>query len=99
MLASMVISCNLLLASYSTCSLAAAAVVPGTSFHLETYRQEADRGTVHALSCHRQRQGGILASTRSKSLYWFGYFTVRESEPLKLLIDTGSTDLILNPGL
>ena len=86
---------NILLASYSACFLALAAVVSGTSVHLETHRHEADRQAVDALASHRQRQSGILGSTLGKSLYWFGYFAVGESEPLKLLIDTGSTDLLL----
>ena len=94
----MIFSCNFL-AFYSICSFASAAAVPGTSFHLETYRHEADRRAVDERSCHRQKQSEVLASTLGKSLYWFGYFAVGDSEPLKLLIDTGSTDLILNPGL
>ena len=94
----MVLSCNFL-AFYSICSLASAAAVPGTSFHVETYRHEADRRAVDERSYHRQQQSEVLASTLSKSLYWFGHFAVGDSEPLKLLIDTGSTDLILHPGL
>ena len=32
-------------------------------------------------------------------MYWFGYnISVGDSHSLRLLIDTGSTDLILNPG-
>ena len=98
-LANMAISSSLLLVLYSICCLASAAAVPSDAFTFETERMEHDRRAVDLLHPKRSAQSGILASTLGKSLYWFGYFAVGESEPLKLLVDTGSTDLILNPGL
>lgn len=96
----MAISSTLLLALYSVSGLASAAAVASNGFEIETHRQEAPRHAVDALSPNRQKQSGVLASTLGKSLYWFGYFSVGLSEkPYKLLVDTGSTDLILNPGL
>ncbi len=86
---------SLFVASYGFSCLASAASVPSNAFTISTRREEADAAT-NAL---RKRQSGVVDSMLGKSLYWFGDFAVGESPPLRLLIDTGSTDLIVNPGL
>jgi len=62
-------------------------------------REEHDAATVNAVSRFRKRQSGQLPNKLGKSLYWFGNFKVGDSGVLKLLIDTGSTDLLINPGV
>lgn len=63
-------------------------------------RREADEQTVNALAGLRKRGStGELPTKLGKSLYWFGHFNVGESSDLRLLVDTGSADCILNNGL
>lgn len=62
-------------------------------------REEHDAATVNAASRLRRRQSAQLPNKLGKSLYWFGNFKVGDSGVLKLLVDTGSTDLLVNPGL
>lgn len=73
--------------------------VDGSSFEILSHRDTADAETVNALSAIRKRQSGVVPSKLGNSLYWFGNFSVGDSGPLKLLIDTGSTDCLVNPGL
>lgn len=42
---------------------------------------------------------GEIPSELGKSLYWFGNFSVGDSGYVRLLIDTGSSDLWLNKGV
>jgi pepsin A len=69
------------------------------SYTIPVYRDVADEDTVNALSAVRKRQSGTVPSVLGHSLYWFGHFSVGDTPDLKLLIDTGSTDLIVNNGL
>jgi len=62
-------------------------------------REEHDAASVNAVSRFRKRQSGQLPNKLGKSLYWFGNFKVGDSGVLKLLVDTGSTDLLVNPGV
>lgn len=77
------------------CSLAIGA---DTSL-IAAHRQEASEQTSNALAALRKRGTGDLPTKLGKSLYWFGNFSVGESSDLKLVIDTGSSDCILNNGL
>ena len=81
------------------CSFAAGAAIASGGFLISSHRDTADAQTIHALSHLRKRQSGTLGSYIGKTLYWFGNFKVGDSGPLKLLIDTGSADLLVNPGL
>ena len=85
---------TLLLLSQVFFSIIYAAAVP-SSFTIPSFRDVADDETI-AL---RKRQSGSNPSVLGRSLYWFGNFSVGDSGYLKLLIDTGSTDLIVNNGL
>lgn len=40
-----------------------------------------------------------LPASLGHSLYWFANFDVGDSKNVKLLVDTGSTDLLVNPGM
>ena len=74
-------------------------IANGSSFEISAHRDTADADTVKALSAIRKRQSADLPAKLGNSLYWFGNFSVGDSGDLKLLIDTGSTDCLVNPGL
>lgn len=76
----------------------AAAIPADNSFTIASYRDVAGADTENALRMVK-RQSGANPSVLGRSLYWFGNFSVGDTPDLKLLIDTGSTDLILNKGL
>lgn len=78
---------------------AGAAIASDDGFLIASHRDKADAQTVHALSSLRKRQSGGFGSYIGETLYWFGNFKVGDSGPLKLLLDTGSADLLVNPGL
>lgn len=63
------------------------------SFAIPVHRESIDTTT------GKPSESGIIESKLDRSLYWYGHFSVGDSHKLKLLIDTGSTDLIINPGL
>ena len=63
------------------------------------FRDEADAQTVNALSKLRRGLRAQLPNQLGKSLYWFGHFSVGDSPDLRLLVDTSSTDLLINPGV
>lgn len=81
-----------LLVWYSVCTFAYAAAID--AFTIASHREIADAGLLP-----RKRQAGSLPSSLGKSLYWFGNFSVGDVESVKLLIDTGSTDLLMNEGV
>lgn len=83
----------------SLLSFAAGAAIANDGFLISSHRDKADPQTVHALSSLRKRQSGSYGNYIGETLYWFGNFKVGDSGPLKLLIDTGSADLLVNPGL
>jgi hypothetical protein len=91
----MAVRSSFLVALYSLYCLVSAASISSDSFTILSHREEADPVAINAL---RKRQTASLPSELGKSLYWFAYFRVGESDPLRLLLDTGSTDLIVNPG-
>jgi hypothetical protein len=91
-IASMTIRSALVLALYGLSCVASAAAVPGDSFSLVASREEADPNAIHAL----RKRGAALPAKLGKSLYWFIYAAVGDSGSKRLLLDTGSTDLILN---
>lgn len=75
-------------------------LVSGETHLLPVHRDTADEHTAHTLAHVRKRSGiDYLPTKLGKSLYWFGYFDVGEAQNLKLLLDTGSSDLILNNNL
>jgi hypothetical protein len=83
-------------------ALALAAPTRQDGFTVSTYRDSADEHTRALLSTSRRlrgRQAASIPAAIDSILYWYGNFTVGESDNLGLLIDTGSSDLILNPGL
>lgn len=69
-----------------------------SSYSVSVQRDHADAHTEHMFSRLRQRKTGQLPTQLGKSLYWFGNFSVGDASSLKLLIDTGSTDILLNNG-
>lgn len=72
------------------------------TLRLDVRRDTADTQTENARMQLRNKKTdnrGTVPTVLGESLYWFGNFTVGDSHDLELLIDTGSTDLILNPGL
>ena len=83
---------RVLLVCYSVCGFASAAAVK--SFEFAAHRESADAGLLQ-----RKRQTGSLSSALGKSLYWFTHFNVGDAENVRLLIDTGSTDLLMNEGV
>jgi hypothetical protein len=92
--------CVLLLGLFQASVLAAPTVQDG--FAISAYRSPADKDTISLLSISRKihrRQSSTLGTAIDSDLYWYGNFTVGESTNLGLLIDTGSSDLILNGGL
>ena len=82
----------LLLVWYSVCGLTSAAAVD--SFTIASRREAVDAGILH-----RKRQTASLPSVLDKSLYWFANFTIGDAKDVYLLIDTGSTDLLMEPGV
>lgn len=76
-------------------SFVAAAAIANDGLMIASHRDTADASLLKL----RKRQSGAFGSSLGKSLYWFGNFTVGDSGSLKLLLDTGSSDLIINPGL
>lgn len=82
----------MMLVWYSICGFAYAAA--SKSFTIVSHRETADAGLLL-----RKRQTGSLPSELGKSLYWFGNFSVGNAESVRLLIDTGSTDLLMNKGM
>lgn len=77
-----------------------------TSFVLFSLAHGADKSfniaarRDYAHSHHlRKRQYAIEATGLDRALYWFGNFSVGDSGPLSLLIDTGSSDILIDPGL
>jgi hypothetical protein len=81
-------------------ALAAPAAQDG--FAVSAYRSHIDERTLSILSTSRalrRRQTGSLSAAIDSDLYWYGNFTVGEGTNLGLLIDTGSSDLILNNDL
>jgi hypothetical protein len=72
------------------------------SFSVSTYRDIASEHTRSLLSHSRRlrgRQTAYIPTAIDEILYWYGNFTVGKSSGLGLLIDTGSSDLIVNPDL
>lgn len=60
--------------------------------------------TVDAHTAHAMLNAKGLAASRDGALYneqgfWFSHFSVGGSPDLQILIDTGSSDTILNPGV
>lgn len=80
-------------------TLCASVCGAGKTFSFATSREVGDSNVVNHLSHLRKRQSASVASSLGNSLYWFGEFSVGDSGPLKLLIDTGSSDLLVDPGL
>lgn len=91
--------CALLLVWAALYEISLGRVLDSHSFVVE--RDVADRRTVNGVSSLRKRQDGTgeLSGALGKSLYWFGNFSVGDSGYLRLLIDTGSSDLWLNTGV
>lgn len=73
------------------CALSALASPVDKSMEISLTRVDAGK--------KKSSSSGELQETLGRSLYWFGHFDVGNTKNAKLLIDTGSTDLILNPGL
>ena len=94
-LATMLSLSSLLLVSSALSSIAYAA---GDGL-IAAHRKEADEQTVNALAALRKRSTGELPTKLGKSLYWFGHFDVGEGHDYHLLLDTGSSDCILNNNL
>ncbi|KAK5168945.1 uncharacterized protein LTR77_006254 [Saxophila tyrrhenica] len=83
---------TLLLALISVCSFTHAAAVD--SFSIASHRDYADSNNLP-----RKRQSGSVPSELGKTLYWFANFSVGDADSVRLLIDTGSTDLLMNEGV
>lgn len=66
---------------------------------IAAHRQEVDEHTVNTLAALRKRGAGELPTKLGKSLYWFGHFDVGLGHDYHLVIDTGSSDCILNSNL
>jgi hypothetical protein len=86
---------NLLLAWSAICSVA----YGNSDGLIAAHRREADEQTVNTLAALRKRGTGELPTKLGKSLYWFGHFDVGEGHDYHLLLDTGSSDCILNNNL
>jgi hypothetical protein len=87
---------------YACGIIANAAPAPYDGFTVSAYRGRADEYTLSVLASSRRlhsRQSATLSTAIDSILYWYGNFTVGEASGLGLLIDTGSSDLILNNGL
>lgn len=87
------------------CSALASALVTGRavdSYSVAAERLVWDRDLVNSVSHLRQGLSNTTGDVPTKlggSLYWFGNFSVGDSDNLRLLVDTGSTDCILNKGV
>ncbi|KAJ4158329.1 uncharacterized protein LMH87_008861 [Akanthomyces muscarius] len=80
--------------------LAAAQAVTADSSH-PVYFRKAGADTAKGVAAFKSL---ALASTGDGSLvneqgFWFSHFTIGASKDLEILIDTGSSDAIMNPGI
>lgn len=77
---------NLLIPSLVLCSL-----VHGASFNIPA-RHESGRHPIGKRSTATDPAG------LDSALYWYSSFSVGDSGPLSLLVDTGSSDILIDPG-
>ena len=68
------------------------------SFVLPAYRNTRDARSLDGLSEFRKRGEGEFSDNIGKALYFSAEFTVGDSQ-LSLPLDTGSSDLYVDPGL
>ncbi|OAA39507.1 aspartyl protease [Beauveria brongniartii RCEF 3172] len=78
--------------------LAAALAVAADSSHPMHY-QKVDAETAKSVAAVRNHASGRDGALVNEQGFWFSHFTVGASENLELLIDTGSSDAMLNPGI
>lgn len=93
---------TLLLSACILLGAVSAAPTEEQGFVVSASRKRADHQTKHLLSQRRRRAtqpAGNLSTAIDSDLYWYGNFTVGDSTDLELLIDTGSSDLLVNNGL
>ncbi|KAI9727940.1 MAG: hypothetical protein M1828_005345 [Chrysothrix sp. TS-e1954] len=70
------------------------------SHTLALHRREADPTLLDSSRlARRQSESFSNIQKRQSILLWFANFTVGDSKDLELLLDTGSTDLLVDPGL
>lgn len=90
-----------LLAWCAICSLVGTSA--GGSYMIKTERLLVDPGVGRGDSHLRRRLVGQTAGDEPTllggALYWSGNFSVGASRSLRLLLDTGSADCVLNPGV
>jgi hypothetical protein len=67
-------------------------LVAANSFAISAHREKV------ALTSAKRSETGEIPNEIDHALFWFGNFTVGDSQNLDLLVDTGSSDLIVNPG-
>ncbi|KAM3512508.1 hypothetical protein MY11210_003851 [Beauveria gryllotalpidicola] len=78
--------------------LAAALAVAADSSHPMRF-QKVDAETAKSVAAVRNHASGRDGALVNEQGFWFSHFTVGASKDLELLIDTGSSDAMLNPGV
>ncbi|KAJ6780497.1 hypothetical protein PWT90_02973 [Aphanocladium album] len=79
--------------------LAAAQAVAADSSHPMHFRKVDDSHTAKGASMYKSLAVSSDGSLNNEQGFWFSHFTVGASKDLEILIDTGSSDAIMNPGV
>ncbi|KPI36780.1 uncharacterized protein AB675_11742 [Cyphellophora attinorum] len=93
---------QLLLSVCALVGITSAAPATEAAFSLSARRALPNHQTLAHLSARKIRRDGKtgnFSTAIDNQLYWYANFTVGNSSNLELLIDTGSSDLLLNNGV